>query len=482
MENSNNEKHYNTKKYFIKKNNDFGDLLKVKEYFEEPNKYFLKDKKMVIGNLNLNEQKQPKNKQEIKYLSLSESCNNNNKESKVIKSNHSIMSKSKSYTQGQILTSERVKSAFIPLNLSRPIASKKINQNNNKNSNLKTYLNYLKIKNKNDSEQIGIHYKRKSLSEILNILQISKIREEKNKANGINNLFPKEMSKELRQNIYDQEKILNNKIKLKNNSDLLSKYLSKKLKRKEGELLFNKIEEYRLKKQLIDYIENSKSIRDKFGDNYWIADLRRPKIQKEIRINYFNNGNKNNIPEKVIEYADKDIEFINDPNSLKKNKYANLLRNLSINNLVLSYNGLKFPDIEKINEIEEIKGKNLVDKEKFDILDGKKNINADKKQFRLYKDPMEKKYKNIKDFIYKQNYEKNLRGFKDKSYRINRNIKNNDISNLNFKNYKKKGLFRTHSQIEENKNNKIRHSYIKEALKILKKENMKKSIKILSSN
>ena len=61
-----------------------------------------------------------------------------------------------------------------------------------------------------------------------------------------------------------------------------------------------------------------KGIRDKFGNNYWVADLRRPKKQDEIRINYLQNGNINKYPEKIIDYADKEIEFINDPNRLKK--------------------------------------------------------------------------------------------------------------------------------------------------------------------
>ena len=215
MENSKNKIHNKTKLYLIKKNNDFGDYLKAKEFFEEPNKYFIKDKKMIIGNLHLNDEKnQIKNRQENEYLSLSELCtnNNNNKESKLKKSNHSLMSKSKSYTQGQIISSKRVKSAFIPLSISSPKTSKILNQNNNKNSIFNSYLNNVRIKNRSDLELKGIHYQRKSLSEILNILQKSKIRGEKNKAKGIYNLFPKEMNKELIQNFFDQEKILNNKI------------------------------------------------------------------------------------------------------------------------------------------------------------------------------------------------------------------------------------------------------------------------------
>ena len=482
--NKNNEIQDGKKAFLIRKNNDINDLLKVKDHFEDPNIYLTKDKKMIIGNLHFNNKKSLKNKLKIKSFSLSES-NNNNKENKEIKSKNSFISKSKSYTQGQMATPERKKTKIIQNSLSRPKTSTFSKQNNyNINSNLNTYLNNLRNNNEQNSEFIGIHYQRKSLSEVLNILKNSKIREEKNKSKGVNNFFPKNTQKEIRQNFYEQEKILKNKIKFKNKSDLFSQYLSKKIKRKEEELLFNKLEEYRLKKQVIEYIENSKSIRDKFGDNYWIADLRRPKMQNEIRVNYFNNGNKNKMPEKIVEYADKEIEFIHDPSHLKKNKYTNLLKNLSINNLILSNKGIKFPDMEKMNEIEVIKGKNLVEQEYLAIMDGKSNKNYDNKKYKLYKDPLEQKYKNIKELVCGENYDKNFKGYKNRSCRINRiiNNKKNNLDNTKNKKNKKNGLFRSQSLVEENKNSKYKNNYLKEAIEILKAVNNKKSIKILSSS
>ena len=453
----------NKKQYFIIKNKDPNDLLKIKESFKDPNKYFTKDKNMIIGNLSYNSKKKLKNKLIIKPFSLSESSNNINiNESK--KSKNKIY-KSKSYTQGQIDPQSRKKSKVILSNLSRPNTSTLSKHNNlNINSNLNSYLHNLRNSNLQNSEFIGVHYQKKSLSEVLNILQQSKLREEKNKSKVSYDLFPKEVKNELRHNFYEQENVLKNNNKLKKSSDLLSKYLSKKLRRKEEDLLFNKIEEFRLKKQLIDFMENSKSIRDKFGDNYWAADLRRPKIQNELRANYFNNGNKYNLPEKILEYADKDVEFINNPNSLKKNKYANLFRNLSLYNLNLPNNKLKLPDMEKMDEIEVI-GKNLVDQEY-------SAINKDEKIYKLYKDPLEKKYKNIKEFVYSENYDKKLKGYKNRIYRVNRSIQNNSnyMTGDKYTKNKKNGLFRAQSQIRENKKNKSQISFLKEAIKILKKE------------
>ena len=486
--NKNNEIQKGKKIFLIKRNSDVNDLLKVKDNFEDPNIYLIKDKKMIIGNLHFNNKKSLKNKLKIKSFSLSESNNiiiNNNKENKEIKSKKSFISKSKSYTQGQLVTPERKKTKIIQNYITRPKTSTLSKKNNyNINSNLNTYLNNLRNNNEQNSEFIGIHYQRKSLSEILDILKNSKIREEKNKSKGMKDLLPKNVQKEIRQNLYEQEKILKNKINLKNKSDLFSQYLSKKIKRKEEDLLFNKLEEFRLKKQVIDYIDNLKSLRDKFGDNYWKADLRRPKIQNEIRANYFNNGNKNKMPEKIIEYADKEVEFIHDPNHLKKNKYSNLMKNLSINNLILSNNGIKFLDMEKMNEIEVIKGKNLVEQEYLAIIDGQSNKNYDNKKYKLYKDPLEQKYKNIKELVCGENYDKKCKGYKNRSYRIkrmtNNNIKNED--NTKNKKNKKNGLFRSQSLVEENKNNYHKNSYLKEAIEILKAVNNKKSIKILSSS
>ena len=101
------------KQYFIIKNKDSNDLLKIKESFKDPNKYFTKDKNIIIGNLSYNSKKKLKNKLIIKPFSLSESTNNiNNNQSKKSKNK---MYKSKSYTQGEIVIQSRKKSKIICL-------------------------------------------------------------------------------------------------------------------------------------------------------------------------------------------------------------------------------------------------------------------------------------------------------------------------------------------------------------------------------
>ena len=110
----NNESPYAKKQYIIKKDTDFDDLLKVKESFEDPHLYFKKDKKMLIGNLNLNKNTPTKNASRFKSMSLSDSF-----QKKFVKNNIKIKKhklKSKSMIQEQLFSPESNKNKFIPLN------------------------------------------------------------------------------------------------------------------------------------------------------------------------------------------------------------------------------------------------------------------------------------------------------------------------------------------------------------------------------
>ena len=455
------------KQYIIKKDTDFDDLLKVKESFEDPNLYFKKDKKMIIGNINLNKNTPTKNASRFKSMSLSDSLHKKYDENNM-KTKKSKF-KSKSMTQEQLFAPKPNKSKNIPLIKTRPktslmssynYKSNNINKNTNGNSLPSHDIGPMKI---------GIHYQKKSFDEIINILQQSKNREKQNKTKGTNDLFPKEVRKEIRENYYGQEKLLNKKELLKNKSDLLSKKLSNKLKRNQEDLLFNKIEDYRLKRQLIDYIENSKSIRYKFGENYWKADLRRPKKQDRIRFNYVKNENGNNLQDRMVDYVDKDVEIINSPERLMKNKYAALIRNLSLKN----YKEIKLANMEKINEIEIIKGKNLLKQEYLGLI-GEKNRSEIERKYKLYFDPSEKKYKNVKDMVCGENYDNYSSEYKNKSFYVNQ---------YGNKYNKKTGLYKSKSQIEESKENKNinKISYLKETMKIFQKENKKSPLRIVSA-
>ena len=272
-----------------------------------------------------------------------------------------------------------------------------------------------------------------------------------------------EIIKEIEKNFLVQEKALNYQEKFKNDSVLFSKTLSRKLKRKEKDLLYNKIEEFRLKRQLIDLIEKSKTVREKFGENHWVVNLRPPKTNKDIRFVYSNPNNKNISPDMIIDYADKDIEFINDPFFQNNSKYSHLLKIL---NSFKKTHKINHPNLEKMTEIEIIKGKNLLEQE-FNEFKDIKNLNINK--FKIFKDPEELNKKNIADLTCKENFDVKYGIQRNRSY-SNEENKIQDYNN----NYKRKGLYRSKSavggyKVQENRN-KEKVSYMKEALKMLQKE------------
>ena len=264
--------------------------------------------------------------------------------------------------------------------------------------------------------------------------------------------------------------------KAKDFSDSFSKNISKKIKRKENDLLYNKIEEYLLKQQFLDIIEKTKSIRDKFGDNYWVADLRRPKIQKEIRFLYSNTNNNNKPPDLLIDYGDKDIEFISDPLSQNNSKYINFLKNI---NNYRKIHKFKFPNVENVAQIGIVEGKHLLSQELNVIKENKNN-----RKYKLYKDPLESNKNNMKDIMCKESFDVKYRIQKNRSYTNEENkIQNFNIINKN----KRKELYRCKSAIggfkknNNNKNNRDKVNNLKDAFKLLNKENKEResSIKII---
>ena len=464
-------KHFK-KQYILKKDKDFDDLIKVKDSFSDPNQYLKKQKKMVIGNLSFKN----KLKSSQKILSISSSqtltispINNTQKIGQKFKNN--FYHKSKSLIMNAESNNNRKKDKpKLIRNFSCINNYSTKTKYNNKNS-YNTYMNNLE--NVNDRHEFGIHYQVKSLGDVLNIFKKYKYLEEENKSKGKSLVFgnknmSNEIIKEIEKNFSEQEKVLYYQKKLRNDSAIFSKSLSKKIKRKENDLLYNKIEEFRLKRQLIDLMEKHKTAREKFGSNYWVANLRRPKTHKDIRFVY-SNTNDNLCPEMIIDYADKDIEFINDPSLKNNKKYKYLLKNINIFKKTHKFN---YPNFEKMTEIDIIKGKNILEQE---FNEFKENQSINNNQFKLYKDPKELKKKNVIDLTCKESYDIKFR------IRRNRSEANEEIK-VPSSNNKRKGLYRSKSllgefKVKENKK-KDKISYIKEALKMIQKEKKEKEAQI----
>ena len=471
-QNDSSHKHFK-KQYILKKDKDADDLIKVKDSFSDPNQYLKKQKKMVIGNYSFKNKLKPS--QKIISISSSQTLtvspiNYTQKNEQKLKKN--FYPKSKSFTMNAESNNNKAKDKPKLIRNFSCINNYSCKTRYNNKNFYNTYMNNLE--NTNDRHEFGIHYQVKSLADVLNIFKKYKYLEEENKSKGKSLVFgnknmSNEIIKEIGKNFSEQEKILYYQKKLRNDSAIFSKSLSRKIKRKENDLLYNKIEEFRLKRQLIDLMEKHKTAREIFGANYWVANLRRPKTHKDIRFVY-SNTNDNLSPDMIIDYADKDIEFINDPSLKNNKKYKYLLKNINIFKKTHKFN---YPNFEKMTEIDIIKGKNILEQE---FNEFKENTNINNTQFKLYKDPKELKKKNVIDLTCKESY--------DIKYRIQRNRSEANEENKvqSAKIYKRKGLYRSKSllgdfKIKDNKK-KDKISYVKEALKMLKKEKKEKESQI----
>ena len=424
------------KQYILKKNNDISDLNKVKDSFLDPNQYLKNQKEMTIGNF------------PSKYLS-----NNTRTVSKIFLSNSKDVSPPKKALQRQEKNKIKKKEKLI--------------RNNSCINNSKTNNKNYDISNDKDNPQT--HYEIKSLGEMLKIFNKYKTIEKESKSNRKRFLFENknissEVCEEIGKNLSGQEKALYHQEEVKNYSNSFCKLISRKIKRNENDLLYNKIGEYRIKKQLMDLKEMSKSVRDKFGDNYWVASLRRPETSKEIRFFYSNTNNSSNkSPDLIIDHADKDIEFISYPNIYNNSRYSEIIKDI---NSFRKIHKLKFgfPNMEKIAEMKMIQGKNLLELEFNDFKEKKNN------KFKLYKDPLEIEQKNMKELLCKESF--------DVKYKIQRNHSCTNVESIikNINTNKKKGLYRSKSQLvnyQDKKNNKKikeKKSYLQKALKKYFKE------------
>ena len=403
-----------SKGYIITKDTDENDLINAKEYFEKPELFLSINPKISIG---VSPDKKEVNHKNIEIKPLSSlKIKNSIKDNKDnLSKNNSIYSKSKSkiINNNQISKIEETKRNFSIFSLRGKINKTKLNINNKsvKNLNKLNKKNYLTLDPKYNIE--SIHYQYKTFKDLKKIFTDSKEREKLFKSKGTNDLIPIRTDSNIKKYYFSQGKKLKFNQTTRSNEEKYLKYLAKKCNKEENELLINNIEEYRLKKQIKEYTEKTKNLSEKFGNNYWLFNLRRPTKNDFIRLNYVNIGNNNReIWKRYVDYPDKDIELINDP-------YYKI--NDKINSLYNSHSSFKNKE-NKISNIKgigiKLEGKNLVQKELKDIVDITES-NKNNCLFRLYKDPIENNKKSINDFTCKELYKFNNIKIKNKKKRGN---------------------------------------------------------------
>ncbi len=110
----------------------------------------------------------------------------------------------------------------------------------------------------------------------------------------INNSKEEYIPLNISQSLNEQTRNLNIKNNSEKKNSKLGKYLSKKLNKKEKDLLMNRIDVFKLKKEIYNDIENSKPIEQKYGKHRWLISLRRPDNFVGTRDSYINIRNESN--------------------------------------------------------------------------------------------------------------------------------------------------------------------------------------------
>ncbi len=181
------------------------------------------------------------------------------------------------------------------------------------------------------------------------------------KENNKENLndFMKKLPLEMRKELKLQELNLKLKNYEENHFQKLSDYLAKKLNKTQDELLINRIDEHRLRKEFGEFMDQKVSNENKSGRNNWVISLRKSKNNQFVKNSYLNIGSKYNpIWVNVRDQVNKSVDIIRKPNSkstfdlkglannklllesLTQDSSMHLLTNILSNSNNLSFNGL----------------------------------------------------------------------------------------------------------------------------------------------
>jgi hypothetical protein len=220
---------------------------------------------------------------------------------------------------------------------------------------------------------------------IKNIFDDAKKRIEKNKTN------PEISGKFLltREKFMKQEKILDTLEDEKMRTTTFSKFMADRTHRTEENLLFNKTDAFRKKRNVLEIIENEKNLFDKFGNNNWLVDVRRPTNLSRVRTAYVNicpHRNKNRF-QTILDFPKKDVEIILSPDS-KDNKDIKIKSYINSKNVTNSIKRIK--NMANLS----IEGKSVLEEEmkRAKVIPGRKII---------FKEPE----KEAVEEIYKEDYD-----------------------------------------------------------------------------
>ena len=317
----------------------------------------------------------------------------------------------------------------------------------------------------NNKELMNVKFEKIDIEKLKNIFNTYKdnsIKQSFSLNNKTEETLPLNISKSLSEQ--NRNLIIRKKSEIKR--EKLSKYLSKKTHKLEKDLLMNRIDIFKYKKEFFNAFENQKNLNQKYGKNNWLISLRRPEHFKGERETYINLRNEN-LPLWALIKEKYPIER---NISLKPNfDYDNIDYINFRKNQFLNYNNNIIKKIEGVDQLF-IQGKNLFNLEYKRELSGSKNkilhkVFMDNGKMIMDKD-INEEFGN--ETIYKSYHNNNDSNDNIESKILKSNLfssnylSNNNLSskNLSSKNLSSKNLSRNSgNNVNDNDNVKLFKSY-----------------------
>ena len=200
------------------------------------------------------------------------------------------------------------------------------------NDRLKMIFNSFKIKDHKDNSL-------KDKSEISSLSDSSrhKVNDDKRSIKEkYKNSIMESIPKDVKNSLLLQNKKLNLFQLSERKNFRMAHYLSKKLNKPENNLLLNRVDSFRFKKEIINEIENSKPLEEHYGKFKWNISLRRPEHFKGVRDSYINLKGERFLPfwSLIIERSPKQKELCLKPGHVMNQNDINEIKktNQNINN------------------------------------------------------------------------------------------------------------------------------------------------------
>ena len=388
------------KAYIISKDLNEDEMRIVKEHFEDPTKYLSLNSNLIVGMLPFKPKNYVPNTLPPRPISSSQT-----------NTNFPPTNNNRPQTTSGIISGNRRQPFTRPISSAKP---RSVHNNNNIANHprpVSSYsLNPTTCHNQITSRPVSslTHYNLESKEQLINIFKESKRREEQFIQKGTDDLLNPTAQPNIKETFKLQEKLLKKISNYRTNSARISKNVSKQSNRKENELLMNRIEEHRIRRQMLDVIDHEKPISEKFGNNYWMFSLRRPKYLDSVRVNYVNIGSKEKeIWKSVVDYPYQNVEILQNPESVVQDKFGTMIK-IPYYNEEVKRCKCKMPNMKEINELK-VEGKNLVEEE-FKLFNDHINSSNSKhvhsNQLRLFIDPFEQKHKCVNEITYRSQYDK----------------------------------------------------------------------------